>query len=54
MAAADRLAEEQRRRKEEMLKYEREAQRSQEMRREFLERSGAYRPTYTHYGSMPI
>lgn len=25
-----------------MLKYEREAQRSQEMRREFLERSGAY------------
>lgn len=42
MAAADRLAEEQRRRKEEMLKYEREAQRSQEMRREFLERSGAY------------
>ena len=42
VAAADRLAEEQRRRKEEMLKYEREAQRSQEMRREFLERSGAY------------
>ena len=42
VAAADLLAEEQRRHKEEMLKYEREAQLSQEMRREFLERSGAY------------
>ena len=41
-AAADRLAEEQRRREKEMLKYEREAQLSREMRREFLERSGAY------------
>lgn len=41
-AAADRLAEERRIREKEMLKYEREAQRSQEMRREFLERSGAY------------
>lgn len=41
-AAADRLAEERRIREKEMLKYEREAQHSQEMRREFLERSGAY------------
>ncbi len=41
-AAADRLAEERRRREKEMLKYEREAQLSREMRREFLERSGAY------------
>jgi hypothetical protein len=41
-AAADRLAEERRIREKEMLKYEREAQRSREMRREFLERSGAY------------
>ena len=41
-AAADQLAEEQRRREKEMLKYEREAQLSREMRREFLERSGAY------------
>lgn len=41
-AAADLLAEEQRRHKEEMLKYERKAQHSQEMRRQFLERSGAY------------
>jgi len=41
-AAADRLAEERRIREKEMLKYEREAQLSREMRREFLERSGAY------------
>ena len=41
-AAADQLAEEQRIREKEMLKYEREAQLSREMRREFLERSGAY------------
>lgn len=41
-AAADQLAEERRIREKEMLKYEREAQLSREMRREFLERSGAY------------
>ena len=42
VAAADRLAEERRRHEEEMLEYQREAQRSQAMRREFLKRSGAY------------
>ena len=41
-AAADRLAEERRIREKEMLTYEREAQLSREMRREFLDRSGAY------------
>ncbi len=41
-AAADLLAEEQRRHEEEMLKFQRESLSSWEMRRQFLERSGAY------------